>query len=83
LTAWTAGAIVATLVLAAAGLVMVRGSIGTRLVALQFSTAIASIDVFLTAQSFGNESSFDAALALALLSFPASLIFARYYARWL
>ena len=72
-----------TLALAGSGIVIARGSIGVRLAALPFATGVATVDFLATAQSFGNSSAFDAALALALLSFPASLVYARFYARWL
>ncbi|MBD5633480.1 MAG: hypothetical protein IAI49_03275 [Candidatus Eremiobacteraeota bacterium] len=83
MSAWAAGAVCATLALALSGAVLMRGSISTRLVALQFASAAASLDFLFIAQSFGNESAFDASLALSLFSFPASLVYARFYARWL
>ncbi len=83
MSAWTAAAIFATLVLAVAVLQTARGSIEARLVSLQFASTAAIVALLLIAQSFGNASAFDVALALALLSFPASIVYARFYARWL
>jgi multisubunit Na+/H+ antiporter MnhF subunit len=83
MTIWTSAALGATLALALCGLAIARGSIATRLVALQLASAAAAIDLLSIAQSFGNESAYDLALASALLSFPAGLIYARFYGRWL
>ena len=83
MSAWTAAALVATLAFALCGYAIARGSIPARLVGLQLASGIAAADLLLIAQSFGNESAYDTALALALLSFPAGLVYARFYGRWL
>ena len=83
MSVWTLAALVATAVLALCGFEIARGSIATRLVALQFAGGVAALDLLLIAQSFGNESAYDTALAVSLLSFPAGLVYARFYGRWL
>ena len=83
MTVWAIAALAATLALGVCGLAIARGSIATRLVALQLAGTATAIDLLLIAQSFGNESAYDLALASALLSFPAGLVYARFYGRWL
>ena len=83
MSVWTIATLVATAALAACGVSIARGSIATRLVALPMAGSVAALDLLLLAQSLGNESAYDMALALALFSFPAGLIYARFYGRWL
>ncbi len=83
MSVWTLAALAATGALALCGIAIARGSIATRLVALQLASGVAALDLLLVAQSFGNESAYDTALAVALLSFPAGLVYARFYGRWL
>ena len=83
MSVWTLASLATTAALAACGIAIARGSIATRLVALQMAGTVAAIALLLLAQSFGNESAYDMALALALFSFPAGLIYARFYGRWL
>jgi multisubunit Na+/H+ antiporter MnhF subunit len=83
MSVWTIAAVIATGALAACGVAIARGSVATRLVALQMAGSVAAVDLLLTAQSFGNESAYDMALALALFSFPAGLVYAKFYGRWL
>ena len=81
MSAWTLGALSATLALALCGVAIVRGTISARLVGLQLAGTVAAVDMLLIAQSFGNASVMDAALMLAILSYPAGLIYARFYGR--
>ncbi len=83
MSAWTVGALAATAALALCGIALVRGGIESRLIALQLASAVAAVDMLLIAQSFGNASVMDAALMLAILSYPAGLVYARFYGRWL
>ena len=83
MSVWTLAALVTTTALAFCGIAIARGSIATRLVALQVAGTVAAVDLLLLAQSLGNESAYDMALALAIFSFPAGLIYARFYGRWL
>ena len=83
MSVWTLAACIATGALALCGVAIARGSVATRLVALQMAGSVAAIDFLLIAQSFGNESAYDLALALALLSLPAGLVYAKFYGRWL
>ncbi len=83
MSVWTISAIVSTCALGLTGVALVRGTIETRLVALPLASSVAVLDALAIAQSFGNESAFDVAALAALLSFPAGLVYARFYARWL
>lgn len=83
MSVWTIAALAATVALALCGIAIATGSIPTRLVALQMASTVAAIDLLLVAQSLGNESAYDMALALALFSFPAGLVYAKFYGRWL
>ena len=83
MTAWEISALICTVAFALAGVAIVRGDIETRLVALPLAGTIGALDALAIAQSFGNESAFDVAALAALLSFPAGLVYARFYARWL
>jgi multisubunit Na+/H+ antiporter MnhF subunit len=60
-----------------------RGPAGGRLVAVQLASAVAVL--LSVALSFieDQSSSIDLALALALLSFPATLVFALFEERWI
>ncbi len=83
MTSWNIAALIATAAFALTGVALVRGSVETRLVTLPLAASIAALDLLAIAQSFGNESAYDVAALAALLSFPAGLVFARFYARWL
>ena len=54
-----------------------------RFVAMQLAGTLTSLILFLLAQGFGQPAFGDLALAFALLSFPAGLLFAHFYERWL
>ena len=83
MSVWAISSIICTVALALAGVALVRADIETRLVALPLASSIAVVDALAIAQSFGNQSAFDVAALAALLSFPAGLVYARFYARWL
>lgn len=83
MSAWQICACLATIALAVSGTVLVRGDIESRLAVLPLLTSIAALDALAIAQSFGNQSAYDVAALTAVLAFPAGLVFARFYARWL
>lgn len=60
-----------------------RGPVGARLVAAQFTTAVAIPLVVCLTFVLKEASSVDVALVLELLSLPATLLFAVFVERWL
>jgi multicomponent Na+:H+ antiporter subunit F len=65
------------------GWVAVTSETMDRLAALQISVIIAILEIMLLSKALAQPSFIDLALALALLSFPATLVFAYIIARWL
>lgn len=63
--------------------VCIRGDAMNRLVGLEAGSVMAAIVLLLLAQGFRREPFVDIALTLALLSFGAGLVFARFLERWL
>ena len=54
-----------------------------RLVAMEFASAIVTLDLVLLAEGFHRPSFYDLPLTLALLSFGGGMVFARFLQRWL
>lgn len=65
------------------GWVVVTAKTMERLAALQASVIIAVLEIMLLSEAFAQPSFIDLALALALLSFPATLVFTYIIERWL
>jgi multisubunit Na+/H+ antiporter MnhF subunit len=63
--------------------VLVRAQTLERLVAVQSAGAMMTTILLLTAVGFNQPSFSDLALSSALLSYPASLLFAKFFERWL
>jgi multisubunit Na+/H+ antiporter MnhF subunit len=83
LTPWALAA-AALLPPLAAGLALAsRGRIVTRLIAVQFTTAIVTALLVLASFDQNAPSLIDLPLALALLSLPGTLILATFLERWL
>lgn len=61
----------------------VRGTAIDRLVALELATVFTVLALLTFEQGEQRQSFFDLSLALAVLSFPSSLLFAEMYRRWL
>ncbi|MFC4638924.1 MrpF/PhaF family protein [Deinococcus hohokamensis] len=80
---WFLAATLMLLLLVPSGLVCLRGDLMRRLVGLELSGMIATLTMLLLAQAFRREVYFDLALACALLSFGAGLVFTRFLERWL
>ncbi len=80
---WLAAAAALMLGLVPCGIVIVRGRPLDQLVGLELATALLILILLCIAKGIERESSFDVALMLAVLSFPAGLVFARFYERWL
>jgi multicomponent Na+:H+ antiporter subunit F len=54
-----------------------------RLVALEFASCIVTLELMLMAEGFCRPAFYDLPLTLALLSFGAGMVFARFLQRWL
>ncbi len=82
-TPWLVSATVLLPALAAAVLMCARGRLGQRLAAVQVATALAILLLAIMTFAFEEASSMDLALTLALLSLPATLLYAVFLERWL
>lgn len=80
---WLIGAGVLLLAFVPCGAVVARGRTMDRLVAVELAGVLAVLTVLALAQGLHRSSLYDLALALALLSFPAGLVFAHFLERWL
>lgn len=60
-----------------------RGPLARRLVAAQAASSVALLLLIAMTFAFGQASSIDLAMALGLLTLPASLLFALFVERWL
>ncbi len=83
MNAWLIAAGVLALGLVPCLLVSFRGRTMDRLAALELAGTVAVLLVVLLAEGLQRPSLYDLALALALLSFPAGLVFACFLERWL
>ena len=83
MNAWLLAATALLLGLATCGFVVARKGILDRLVALELASSLAVLTLMLLAQGLGRPTFYDLALTLAVLSFSASLGFARMLERWL
>lgn len=72
-----------TVCLIPCGITCFRGRAQDRLVGLEMTSTILSLDIILFAQAFGRSILYDLALTLALLSFGGGMVFARFLERWL
>jgi multisubunit Na+/H+ antiporter MnhF subunit len=63
--------------------VTMRSGALERLVGLELAGVVATLVLLLLAQGLGRSSFIDLALVLSLLSFAGSLVFARFFERWL
>lgn len=80
---WLVGAGVLMLALVPCGIVAVRGEVMDRLVALELAGILAALIMLTLAEGLRRPAVYDLALALALLSLPAGLVFAHFLGRWL
>lgn len=80
---WYAAAIPLLICLVPCIVVAVRGTNIDALIALQVATVLCVLVLLLIEQGMQRQSFFDVSLALAVLSFPSTLLFARFYRRWL
>ncbi len=80
---WLWSATILMLGLVMCGALITRGGLMSRLVALEMAGTVSVLVLLLLAKGFQQPSYFDVALALAVLAFPASLVFAHFLERWL
>lgn len=80
---WLAAACALTLGYLCCGIVLARRRLLDRFVAAEMATLITVLELELLAQGFGSAYYFDLALAVALLSFPAGVLYVYFYIRWL
>jgi multisubunit Na+/H+ antiporter MnhF subunit len=64
-------------------LLAMRGNVVDRIVALQLAGVFAVLTLLTFEQGEQRQSFFDLSLALAVLTFPASLLVAQVFRRWL
>jgi multisubunit Na+/H+ antiporter MnhF subunit len=64
-------------------LLAMRGNVVDRIVALQLGGVLAVLALLTFEQGEQRQSFFDVSLALAVLTFPASLLVAQVFRRWL
>lgn len=83
MNAWLIAATALLLALVPCGIVTVCGRTAERLVALELAGLLTTFIVVLLAEGTGRPSLYDLALALALLSFPSTMVFAHFLERWL
>lgn len=78
---WFAGLLLPALI--PCGIVLLRGQILERFVALQMAQIVTVLAMLLLAEGYHRDIYFDMALVLAVLAFPAGLVFVRFLERWL
>lgn len=61
----------------------VRGTVADRLIALELASVFTVLALLTFEQGEQRQSFYDLSLALAVLSFPSSLLFAQMFRRWL
>ena len=64
-------------------LMCARGSAGRRIVAVQLASSLTALALVAMSFALGQASSIDLALALGLLTLPATLLFSVFLERWL
>ena len=81
---WTAAAIILIFCLIGPFIRCISGDLMSRLVALQAASSLCIAILLVLSEAYGGKNGFvDLSLTLALLSFGAGLVFARFLERWL
>ncbi len=80
---WSIAALALLLAIVPCGFALLRAPLMDALVALQFGTGLGVLALVLIAVGLGRPSFLDIALTLALLAYPATLLFAHFLERWL
>ena len=82
MTEWFVAAAGLLVALAPCGIVCARSAPLDRLAALQMASAIDVLILLLLAEGFNEDSFFDLALVLMVLSLAGGLVFIRFVERW-
>ena len=80
---WELSAFILLLCMIPCFLVCIRGDAMCRLVALEAANAMTVIILLLLAEAYQRAPFVDLSLTLALLAFGGTLVFARFFERWL
>jgi multicomponent Na+:H+ antiporter subunit F len=80
---WLIAAVALALATVPCGFILARGKVMDRMVALQAATAVCVMVLTLAAVGIHRPSFLDIALSLALLSYPATMVFSHFLERWL
>ena len=80
---WLAAAAALLLGLVPCLIAGLRGGIVERLVSLEMAGTVVTLTLLLLAVGMGRSDYLDLSVALALLSFPGGLVFARFVERWM
>jgi multicomponent Na+:H+ antiporter subunit F len=64
-------------------IVCFRGEVGDRLVGLEMTSCVVTLEMVLLIEGFRRPSFYDLPLTLALLGFGGGMVFARFVQRWL
>lgn len=78
---WAAAALMLALI--PCGVTCFRGKPADRLVGLEMTGVVITLDMVLLAEGFQRSPFYDLPLTLALLSFGGGMVFARFLERWL
>jgi multisubunit Na+/H+ antiporter MnhF subunit len=80
---WFAGTIAFVLITVPCTIFLLRAPLIDALVALQFSTGACVLALTVLAMGLNRPSFLDIGLTLAILSYPATMLFAHFFERWL
>lgn len=83
LNPWLIAAVALMLGLIPCGYVIARKGLADGLAALQFAGVLTTMAALLMAAGFDRPTVADIPMALAILTFPSSLLFAHFLERWL
>lgn len=82
-TPWLVSAAVLLVALVPCGLVALRGDATNRLVGLEMGSIVTTMLLVVLAQAFRRPAFHDLPLTLALLAFGGTIVFTRFFERWL
>jgi multisubunit Na+/H+ antiporter MnhF subunit len=83
MSAWLIAAVAFLPAVGVAVIMCARGNLGERLAAAQLASSLAVLLLVILTFALDQASSMDLALTLALLSLPATLLYALFVERWL
>lgn len=80
---WLVAATAFVLGIVPATIVAMRGTLVDRLIGLELASVFAILALLTIEQGLQRQSFYDLSLALAVLTVPSTLVFARFFTRWL